>query len=102
MSTVKTSVTFEQNGFFFRAEFCAENMAHLLQNIEKLTAELITHGCNPVDYNNQKGEEKTEKHGVPKCPVHETDMKKSKHNGGYYCSQKLSDGTYCTETKKEK
>ena len=32
--------------------------------------------------------------GAPTCPVHGSQMRQSNH-GGYYCSKKLGDGSYC-------
>ena len=35
--------------------------------------------------------------GAPKCNVHNRAMKPSAKGGGFYCSAKLGDGTYCQE-----
>lgn len=35
--------------------------------------------------------------GPPKCNVHNRAMKPSAKGGGFYCSAKLGDGTYCQE-----
>lgn len=34
---------------------------------------------------------------APLCPVHGKPMKPSKYGGGYYCTSKLPDGSYCKE-----
>lgn len=34
--------------------------------------------------------------GTPKCNTHNKAMKQSNH-GGWYCTAKLGDGSYCTE-----
>lgn len=35
----------------------------------------------------------------PRCPVHETEMRRSTRSG-WFCPQKLSDGTFCKEKVK--
>ena len=35
--------------------------------------------------------------GPPKCRVHGSEMKPSSKGGGFFCSRKLADGTYCKE-----
>lgn len=33
----------------------------------------------------------------PMCPIHKVPMKPSQIHGGYFCSKKLADGTYCKQ-----
>lgn len=34
---------------------------------------------------------------APQCPVHNWAMKPSRKGGGWYCSGKMDDGSYCQE-----
>jgi hypothetical protein len=36
--------------------------------------------------------------GIPRCPVHNAQMKASRQPGKFYCAKKAADGDYCRET----
>lgn len=74
----------------------------LLPRFEKAVSWLVDKGYSPTTGTPSNGHSSPAANGngaAPVCNVHNKPMKPSQH-GGYYCTAKLADGTYCKETAK--
>lgn len=70
----------------------------LLPRFEKAVSWLVDKGYAPTT--NGHAPAPTNANGAaPVCNVHNKPMKPSQH-GGYYCTAKLADGSYCKEVVK--
>ncbi|MCB0163780.1 MAG: hypothetical protein KDI79_06115 [Anaerolineae bacterium] len=72
----------------------------LLNKINQLETKLLTDGWQPVTNGPSPASAPADAGGPPVCPYHGP-MKRSKKFEGWYCPQKMGDGSYCKEQVKD-
>ena len=68
----------------------------LLNKINRLEEELLTNGWQPANGDTQRVAPNGANGNAPVCQYHGP-MKRSKKFNGWYCPQKMGDGSYCKE-----
>lgn len=89
-------------GFDVEAHITSGQIPSLIERLRELGIEPANSpyvwAGQPQDRLNNTGEpDVTHGNGYPVCRIHGKPMKASK-KGGHYCTSKLADGTYCSET----
>jgi len=82
------------NGFDCTLEISADDSAEVMKRSTAAIDYLSKKGAVPVAEPTPAAPADDK---PPLCPVHNVLMKRSQIHGGWFCSKKLPDGTYCKE-----